>query len=100
MQVWSPLHANLLRMAFQPVHVFTLTLLPTEARRSAAGEAPPAFAARVAAAIAAELGVPATAHTTREKAAHLQHVRRLGKAEFLRRRMACPSSQGGGSKAA
>mmetsp|Transcript_12228 Transcript_12228/g.38858 ORF Transcript_12228/g.38858 Transcript_12228/m.38858 type:complete len:120 (-) Transcript_12228:57-416(-) len=80
--VWSPLHLNLVRMAFQPFHVFRLRLLAPQ--RAAPSEAAPAFASRVAHMLAAELGVPATSHTTKDKATHLQGVRRLGKAEYLR----------------
>ena len=76
-------HGNLLRMAFQPVTVFRLSLLPPQ--RAAPAEPPHEFAERVAALLADKLGVPATGHTTRDKAAHLQLVRRIGKAEWLRK---------------
>ena len=80
--VWDPLHMNLVRMAFQPCHVFHLTVLPPQQARD--GEAHAAFAQRVAAQIAAELRVPATAHTTAQKRDLLLPLKQLGKAAFLR----------------
>ena len=80
--VWSPLHWNLVRMAVQPFHWIELAVLPPVERRE--GEEAAAFAQRTAAVIAAELGVPATQHSTEDKRVLLTRVKRAGKARFLR----------------
>ena len=80
--VWSPLHWNLLRMAYQPCHVVELAVLPTLAAR--AGEEPPAFAERTATDLANELGIAATPHTTEEKRAAMKKLKKAGQAKVLR----------------
>jgi hypothetical protein len=59
-------------------------VLPPQRARD--GETPSAFAQRVAASIAAELGVPATAHTTAQKRDLLLPLKALGKDAYLRAR--------------
>ena len=81
--VWSPLHWNLVRMAVQPFHWIELAVLPPVERRRE-GEEAAAFAQRTAAVIAAELGVPATQHSTEDKRVLLTRVKRAGKARVLR----------------
>jgi 1-acyl-sn-glycerol-3-phosphate acyltransferase len=80
--VWSPLHWNLLRMAYQPCHVVELAVLPTLTAR--AGEEPPAFAERTATDLANELGIAATPHTTEEKRAAMKKLKKAGQARVLR----------------
>ena len=63
--VWSPLHWNLVRMGMQPFLLVELCLLPP--LRPRPDEDAAAFAARAAAAIATELRVPATPHTSMVK---------------------------------
>lgn len=80
----SSLLTNLLWMMFQPGHRFELALLPVESHSDDSleaavdAEAPldaHAFADRVANRICERLGVPATAHSTRDKAAYLKAVK-------------------------
>ena len=80
--VWSPLHWNLLRMAYQPCHIVELAVLPTLTAR--AGEEPPAFAERTATDLANELGIAATPHTTEEKRAAMKKLKKAGQAKVLR----------------
>ena len=77
--VWSPLHWNLLRMAYQPCHIVELAVLPTLTAR--AGEEPPAFAERTATDLANELGIAATPHTTEEKRARDEEAQEGGPGE-------------------
>lgn len=81
--VFSPLHWNIVRMGVQPFHYIELTVLPPLERTPA--EEPAAFAERTASALAAELGVPATRHSTEDKRVLLKRVKKAGKAEVLRR---------------
>ena len=74
---------NIVRMGVQPIHYIELTVLPPLERTPA--EEPAAFAERTASALAAELGVPATRHSTEDKRVLLKRVKKAGKAEVLRR---------------
>ena len=75
----SSLLTNLVWMMFQPGHRFELALLPVESLEVAVDAEVPleahAFADRVANRICERLGVPATAHSTRDKAAYLKAVK-------------------------
>lgn len=81
--IWSPLGANLLWTLFQPFHVFDLAVLPP--CPPARPERAAALAADVAACLGAELGLPATAWTTKDKAARSALAKRMGKEHWLQR---------------
>ena len=73
---------NLFYDAFQPSHAWELTLLPPMGRGAA--ETAEAFAARVARHLCEPLGLVATSSSTRDKAAHLRLVKRVGKSAWLK----------------
>ena len=83
-QVFSSLDSNLVRMLFAPYHIFTIHAMPCQSRGG--GEAPSAFADRVARMLAAELRVPATTHSTADKKLWLAHVKGMGQTAYLQRR--------------